>query len=227
MPGTAWRALRRYWAADHGLSLLLLLLLVRVFLLPALAGFSLEGPVLRLAADLVLSLLLVAGASAVSQRPLARVAISVATVVALAGLWGNRLDPSLVPPGWQAASLLTGGGLLTVMVLAQVFSPGRVTGRRILGAVAAYLLLGLMWAGAYHLLELLHPAAFAGRVAADPQQLLYFSFVTLTTVGYGDVTPLHPAVRSLAMLEALVGQLYPAILIARLVSLEVQSRGQP
>ncbi len=56
------------------------------------------------------------------------------------------------------------------------------------------------------------------------QPWLYFSFVTLTTMGYGDITPIHPAARSLAVLEALVGQLYPAILLARLVSLEVQSR---
>ena len=227
MIGAVWKGLRRFWSADHGLSLLLLLLLVRVFLLPVLAGLPLEGPILKLAADVVLSLLLVVGASAVSQRPLARVLISVATVVALAGLWGNRMDPSLVRPGAQVVSFLTATVLLTVMVLAQVFSDGRVTLSRILGAVAAYLLLGLVWVGAYHLVELAHPAAFAGLAAGDPQHLMYFSFVTLTTTGYGDVTPLHPAARSLAMLEMLVGQLYPAILIARLVSLEVQSRQEP
>ena len=227
MIGAAWNGLRRFWAADHGLSVLLLLLLVRVFLLPVLAGLEIEGPLLKAAADVVLSLLLLAGASAVSRRPVARVVISVATVVALAGLWGNRLDPSLVRPGWQVVSFLTATVLLTVMVLAQVFSSGRVTLSRILGAVAAYLLLGLVWVGAYHLVELAQPAAFAGLAAGDPQHLIYFSFVTLTTTGYGDVTPLHPAARSLAMLEALVGQLYPAILIARLVSLEAQSRTGP
>ncbi len=226
MIGVFWSGLRRFWAADHGLSVLLLLLLVRVFLLPVLVGLPLEGPLLKLAADVVLSLLLVVGASAVSRRPLARVVISVATVVALAGLWGNRMDPSLVRPGAQVVSFLTATVLLTVMVLAQVFSDGRVTLSRILGAVAAYLLLGLVWVGAYHLVELAHPAAFAGLAPGDPQHLIYFSFVTLTTTGYGDVTPLHPAARSLAMLEALVGQLYPAILIARLVSLEVQSRSE-
>jgi hypothetical protein len=55
-------------------------------------------------------------------------------------------------------------------------------------------------------------------------RLIYFSFVTLTTVGYGDMAPIHPLTRSLATLEALVGQLYPAILIARLVSLELHAR---
>jgi hypothetical protein len=52
--------------------------------------------------------------------------------------------------------------------------------------------------------------------------LIYFSFVTLTTVGYGDVTPVHPLARSLALMEGLTGQLYPAILLARLVTLHAQ-----
>jgi voltage-gated potassium channel Kch len=57
--------------------------------------------------------------------------------------------------------------------------------------------------------------------------LAYYSFVTLTTVGYGDITPVHPVARSLAIAEALVGQLYPAILIARLVAMEIESRRRP
>ena len=63
--------------------------------------------------------------------------------------------------------------------------------------------------------------------AKDPRlELLYFSFVTLTTVGYGDITPLLPAARSLAISEALVGQLFPAVLIGRLVSMELLSRSR-
>ena len=58
------------------------------------------------------------------------------------------------------------------------------------------------------------------------QSFAYFSFVTLTTVGYGDITPVHPVARMLAVGEALVGQLYPAILIGRLVSLQISSRPQ-
>jgi hypothetical protein len=57
----------------------------------------------------------------------------------------------------------------------------------------------------------------------DLKELLYFSFTSLTTMGYGDITPVHPLARSLANLEALIGQLYPAILIARLVSMEIES----
>jgi voltage-gated potassium channel Kch len=112
------------------------------------------------------------------------------------------------------------------MVLTQVFRQGPITFHRIQGAIAAYLLLGLAWANAYDLIELARPGAlrFPEGGGPTPIRLVYFSFVTLTTVGYGDITPIHPAARSLAIAEALVGQLFPAILIGRLVSMEIASR---
>ena len=111
-------------------------------------------------------------------------------------------------------------------VLAQVFRAGSVNRHRILGAIAVYLLLGLAWGEAYSALAMVVPEAFSpvGPPGADPQRWLYYSFVTLTTVGYGDITPVGPLARSLAILEALTGQLYPAILLARLVALEVGSK---
>jgi hypothetical protein len=106
--------------------------------------------------------------------------------------------------------------------------PGRVTVQHVQGAIAAYLMLGLIWGFAYSLVELNRPGAFylPERAAAeapeesdDPmRELVYFSFVTLTTLGYGDVTPRSVSARNLAILEALVGQLFLVTLIARLVS---------
>ena len=94
-----------------------------------------------------------------------------------------------------------------------------------------YLLLGLIWMSAYKLLLRAVPGAihFASGEPSDLRLghgLGYYSFVTLTTLGYGDITPVHPVARSLASGEALVGQLYPAILIARLVSMQLASRDQ-
>jgi hypothetical protein len=82
-------------------------------------------------------------------------------------------------------------------------------------------LLGVIWAVAYFLVELLHQGAFSGAVRAEDgaRGFLYLSFVTLTTVGYGDALPVHPIARSLAMLEAVTGPLYLTVLLARLVSL--------
>jgi hypothetical protein len=116
----------------------------------------------------------------------------------------------------------------TGVVLSRVFQKGRVTHYRIQGAIAVYLLLGLTWGIAYILIELQTPGSFNLGIASDRSQLssdmMYYSIVTLTTVGYGDITPLSAAARNLSNLEGLVGQLYPAILLGRLVSLEITHR---
>jgi hypothetical protein len=218
-----WPALLRFWAAEHGLSIFLVLLVVGILVLPALKP---EGT-LGIIGDVVFSLLLISGAASIPRRRLTLLVVSVVAAAALLIRWTNWVAPSVVLVEWRALATLVSVTLLSLVVLAQVFRAGSVTLSRIQGAIAVYLLLGLAWAAAYELLALRQPGAFAGAgVEGDlPQRWLYYSFVTLTTVGYGDVTPVHPIARSLAVLEALTGQLYPAILLARLVSLEVQSRG--
>ncbi len=100
-----------------------------------------------------------------------------------------------------------------------------------MGAVAVYLLIGMVWSVVYHLVALRIPGAFniqgtnaTGNGESLQSQLFYFSFVTLTWIGYGDIGAVYPIVRMLVILEGVVGQLFPAILIARLVSLHVQSK---
>jgi len=126
-----------------------------------------------------------------------------------------------VPVGepWALGMGLISLVLFVAVILGRTFRDGPVTTGRLHGGVAAYLLLGILWAYAYALVALLHPAAFSGSAnAGDGQRAwFYFSFVTLTTMGYGDVLPLHPVARSLAILESVTGSLYLAILIARLV----------
>jgi len=89
------------------------------------------------------------------------------------------------------------------------------------GAVGAYLLLGVFWAESYEIISLATPAAFAGPdgVAPNESALLYFSFTTLTTTGYGDITAVNPVVRMWSICEAIIGTMYNATVIARLVSL--------
>jgi Ion channel len=119
--------------------------------------------------------------------------------------------------------------MLAGIVLTHVFREGPITIQRIQGAVAVYLLVALMFAAAYTIVDLEVDHAFLGVPPIDQrydpvQRFVYFSFITLTTVGYGDVTPVAPVACSLAMLEALLGQLFPSILIARLVSMEIYYR---
>ena len=96
------------------------------------------------------------------------------------------------------------------------------------GSIVVYLLLGLIWAEAYTLAANLNPASFAAALPEEPIALIahltYFSFVTLTTVGYGDILPASLVTRALANFEGLLGTLFPAILIARLVSMEITAR---
>jgi hypothetical protein len=101
-----------------------------------------------------------------------------------------------------------------------VLMPGAVTLNRLVGALCLYLLLGALWTVFFTFVEIADPSAFnyASQTVGEPlEHFMYYSFVTLTTLGYGDVTPVHPVARTLAYLEAVVGQLYVAVLVASLV----------
>ena len=211
-----WRALQRFWEHDTGLSVVLALLILLVFVLPPITSEGEWTPLM----DVAFALLLLAGVAGLSLRPAVRALLFVLTLAAMFARWGSSPAQAAT-----ALSSLVCLGLMAIVVLARAFRGGPVNVHRIQGAVAAYLLLGLAWASAYELVALLAPGAYtsAQTVAQHPRWgWIYFSFVTLTTVGYGDVTPVHPVARSLAMMEALTGQLYPAILLARLVSLHAQ-----
>lgn len=112
-------------------------------------------------------------------------------------------------------------------ILRQVFSPGRVTRHRIMGAVCVYLLIAMFFALMFRLAERQQPDAWSGIVVSDQASsdsrydLVYLSIVTLTTLGFGDITPHSNLARALVTLEALVGQFYMAVLVARLVGLHI------
>ena len=116
----------------------------------------------------------------------------------------------------------------TWLAAKQVLFSGRIDGNTIVGSICIYLLLGLVWALLYLLILAIDPTSFNGVVEADWydnfSQLVYYSFVTLTTVGYGEITPALPVARFFAYVEAITGQFYMAILVASLVGARL-SRG--
>lgn len=146
------------------------------------------------------------------------------TLAALPRRWIAWLHPGLEFSIWAAATETFALAVLAVVVLRMVLRPGTVNRRRLEGAGAAYLLLGLAWVGAYKRVARVDPGAFAGAIATGANRWICYSLVTLTTMGYGDITPVAPIARSLAVAEAVTGQLYLAILISRRVALELQSR---
>jgi len=114
-----------------------------------------------------------------------------------------------------------------VVILRHILMEREVTGDLIMAAACAYFLFGLVWAFIFHLLEVVQQGSFTipANLRYDFPTFLYFSFVTLATLGYGDITPVSPQARSLAVLEAVMGQLYLAVTIARLVGIHIsQSR---
>jgi hypothetical protein len=120
--------------------------------------------------------------------------------------------------------------LLIGMVLVKVFEGGPVTVHRVIGAIVAFMLLGNLFAVIYHFIYIHIPGSFqlpASSADSGPDKVtfLYFSYTTLTTTGYGEIVPLNALARTLVNNEQLIGVLYPAILIGRLVSLVVGKRG--
>ena len=213
------------WESDRGLAVLPVLLAAIVFAAP-LVRPSRTG---RILPDVAVSLLLVAGVGVVTQGPLARALLGVTAFATLVGHWAYVLGPDLRHTAVGALSSLSFCALLAFVVARRAFREGPVTAHRIAGAVAVYLLFGLAWSFAYETIASFDAQAFT--FAAPPStpeelstKLLYFSFVTLTTIGYGDITAVAPVARSLVMLEGLTGQLFPAITLARLVALEVMDR---
>jgi len=211
----------RIWSSNGGMTMLLVLLVLFVFVVPILAHFERIGAFI---VDVFLTLTVLTGISATSGRR-AKVVFTTLALVAVGVRWIPWALPALEAPLLRESSSLATFVLLAGIVAAKVFESGAVTMNRVMGAVVLYLLLGLCWALVYDLVIGADATAFNG-VTSERGRLdrwVYYSFVTLTTVGFGDITPVSPVARSLTILEALVGQLYPAILLGRLVSLQTQN----
>jgi hypothetical protein len=176
----------------------------------------------------ILSVLGVAIWTARGDRVLIRSGLSVLAMLVLLSvinLWlsnaGLRLA-QLVLVAWLF------GGIAWLAFKQVLFTPGAIDANRLLGAISIYLLLGLIWAICYVGILDLDAGAFNGADAGpwleSIPEFVYFSFVSLTTLGYGDISPATPLARFAVYLEAIVGQLYLAIMVAGLVGIGISDR---
>jgi voltage-gated potassium channel Kch len=214
-------------AQEPGLSALLLLEVLAIFValpLSELGEFSFR------VFNVTASLALVAGCAVVSRHRFALAAVLVSIIAFWMANYLREALPSVATAYAYLAAVLVFLIVLTSVVSHAVFAPGRVTLHRVRGAIVIYLHLALIFSVLYLMVTLLAPNAFNPPMHAFERsgvsQSLYFSFVTLTSTGYGDIVPQHPFTRSLANLEGIMGQLFPATLIARLVTLEFHFRNQ-
>jgi voltage-gated potassium channel len=180
-------------------------------------------------ANLIIEILLIltlatAGWSIRQHRFIFRVALGLAVGVALLGITGLQVDSGMVlflhammlfcfflSIGWVAAR--------------QVLFSGSIEWNTVVGAVCIYLLLGLIWAMVFTMLEVSLPGSFRGVASTDfsavSMDLLYFSYISLSTMGYGDITPVQPLARYCSFMAGVVGQFYMAVLVASLVGVRV------
>jgi len=179
---------------------------------------------IKLFMDIFFSFILISGAYAVSHKRATFIVGLILVIPALAATWSNVFMDTPFP-------VLVGGEILeglffaytSVIIVYNLFREKKVTFEVISGAICGYFLIGLTWAFVFSVLENFNPGSFQlpeGQ-GATISHFAYYSFVTLTTLGYGDITPVTVPARSLALLEAVVGQLYIAIMIAGLVGIYI------
>jgi hypothetical protein len=225
MPLKTRDLLTRIWQSQANLSLFLFLLILTAFVLPS-VGF--EKNSLRFYDDAAASVVAVVGTAIAWRNRKLFLLTSVAVIVAIAFRWATWWRPTQTLSLWSASTGLAAIIMITVVLLWQVFRPGPVTGMRVQGALAAYLCLAFGWAHAYHIAALVDPNAF-NATGIDLSVVLHwinYSFGMLTTLGYAGIVPNDPVAHTLCSAEAVTGQLYLAVLVARLVSMHVSAEEQ-
>ncbi|MGB7436908.1 MAG: potassium channel family protein [Candidatus Acidiferrum sp.] len=215
-----------FWSGDLGLTLVSISLGILIFIIFPLRQDGLSG---RFFFDLVMVTLMVSGALVVKQHRIATIATVALVIIGVCELAASRIFPSPLLHHLSSVFSIIIQLLYVRIVLLVMFRQGAVTWSRIQGGICAYLLVGMAWSYAFDLVEQLHPGSFhfisqPANIDQLTSKLIYFSFTTLTTVGYGDIQPIAPFARSLAIAEAMVGQLFPAILIGALVAMAMQAR---
>ncbi|MEM7202850.1 MAG: ion channel [Planctomycetota bacterium] len=153
----------------------------------------------------------------------AQLAAAAVLVAASIAIRGTTLVPA-VHQLWIADALsATALGLVLWLALKRFFVGDRLTPTLISGAISLYILMGVLWTLCYSVLEALQPGSFATSsegAGVSVQDLHYFSYVTMMTLGYGDVVPRTPLARSLALFETLAGQMFVVVVLGRVVGIQ-------
>ena len=228
MTKNKFRVPAKLWSEERNLTWLLAALIMDIFVLDPLVSVFTRGLAVSVINSIGFAVVLLLGLLTLTRHKITQSIFAGITVVIVSVRFGYFVFGEK----WLLVldTLLSMASLIAfvVVLLIYVYREGPVSRHRIGGAVAAYLLIALVCAFGYLLIEVLIPGAFHlpdWVPKIDDLRFVrifyYFSISTLTTLGYGDVTPVHPFARSLAMMEALIGQLYPATLIARLVTLRI------
>ena len=216
------------WSEERKLTGLLIALTFSIVIGYPLVSVIGSNVAIQLTNDLALSAVLLLGLFALTRHKISRMVLGGIILIVISIRSVHYFFRANWLLGWDSLLSLVAVIAFVSFTMKYAYKEGPVTSQRIQAAVAAYLLLTIAFTLAYILISFFIPGAF--KLPDKPPNIddprfgyifHYFSLVTITTLGYGDIAPVHPFSRTLATIEALVGQLYPAILLARLVSLSV------
>ena len=209
------KVLSNLWSTGSGAYYLLTILFLTVFVLPPLVAAGILAPVI---VHIAIALVLFTGVFTVPCHTSMRLLAFAIAIVSVIGRFAQMALPGPVfASGEIVLSVLT-LAIFAVLIIMQFLAKSQGIKHRIAGAVAVYLIIGLLWARLFELVILFNPGAFQITHDEGIATLFYFSFVTMLTIGYGDVVPVSLVARELAILEGLTGQLYLVILISSLVA---------
>jgi len=178
--------------------------------------------------DIFITIIFVFGIFAISRKKL-HIYIALALAIPMyTGIWSSHLfqSPKSLVVGHLFGTFLI--GFVIGVLVNFIFNEKEITKEVIFAAVVVYLLFGIMGSLAYSILDYFYPNSFSfpGNISPNEYRYLYFSYVTLTTLGYGDVAPLTNKAGSLVILEAIIGQIYLVVIVAWLVGMHVSRRSR-
>ena len=210
---------RQRWLTQHRFLLLLISLLLIALFQPFIVGFGFLGA--RSLLSIFLSVILFSSLYAISDNKRFFIVALILALPSFGARWviyffGSSTSLNVMFQSITALFLIFTAGI----ILSHVLKDEAVTAEKISAAICVYLLIGLIWAYLFSLVHALQPGSFQIE-NPDFSHFVYYSFITLSTLGYGDITPLTPQAQSLAYVEAIAGQIYLTVLVARLVGLHI------
>jgi len=207
-------------------------LLAVIIAMMIISPFTARSPVLRVVNNVVLTLVMLSVVNTVrSHRAISPVGLMLGVPWVLL-FWLHLIDSITIPPAILSSMSMLFQGYIIFVLLRHIIRAKRVTADILYGAVSVYILLGVFFTSLYFFLDAVTLAelfVYAGAGTAggpvDGVGMFYFSFVTLTTLGYGDIQPVADVARIFAIIEAMTGVLYTATLIGRLIGMYIAQSG--
>lgn len=210
-----YQPLYKIWSKGSGPYILLVLLFLAIFVIPTLENAEHTSGII---AEICFLLILIAGVFVVECKSNLRLIVFLFAALAFAGKVFRITEPNEFSQTVDDLLSIITLSFFTFLIVEKFFNGAVDIKNRIASAIAVYLLLGVVWGKLYGIIFILDPTAFIFSNPHDRYSLLYFSFVTLLTIGYGDIVPASLVARNLTIVEGVVGQLYLVLLISSLAS---------